>query len=525
MKLHKDGLELGKDLEPTVPQHSDGFALLAAHLLLDVNQEKGTNEMVWHLFILLESALKASPSNHHIKMLLLRIYSLMGGCGPSMSLFDRMEIKHIQLDTLGYLATRYLYFQGHFEAALSLYTTTLKYFFGNQKDTPEYFIAAYKYGSFEKIPEFESFRTRLNLSVHFSTVTYEKLMMETLQRTKSLADAQSYFEESKMIEKCSATKEWTTDLRDNRDLHIFATCDPPYKSLTKEQEVHSFEQEVFWIRLRCLILRGLAQAVSLVQRPMLNNVKSEEPVPITSSLEETIAALEQLLADIDKHPGLQEMLPFLSPPPSHLHTTRKGKHGNVVLESLRMCQLSSLLQQGSSESQEDHCKKIIAIIHFITYTIQDDLKLCISSLTVENGEKQMFNGHALEPLVHLVESFSHLVLLTSVSCSLLHKVITTKKSKKKGPASHVVELREACKKYIELLKSSSAELHSTLENIQLTELSKDLLELSLTEVDKETNSSVATEIWEKLQTSYTQSIKEIKELLNTKMNFAKTLHL
>jgi hypothetical protein len=104
-----------------------------------------------------------------------------------------------------------------------------------------------------------------------------------------------------------------------------------------------------------------------------------------------------------------------------------------------------------------------------------------------------------------------------VSGSLLHKVITTKKAKKKAPASHVVsiknntgvatlpficklklivsyfyqscilqiELREACKSYVEMLKCSTTELHSTLGNIQVTELSKDLLELSLTEMDKE----------------------------------------
>ena len=31
----------GSDLESTELQHSDGFALLAVHLLLDINKEKG----------------------------------------------------------------------------------------------------------------------------------------------------------------------------------------------------------------------------------------------------------------------------------------------------------------------------------------------------------------------------------------------------------------------------------------------------------------------------------------------------
>ena len=38
----------------------------------------GSSEMNWHLLIMLESALKASPSNHHLKLLLMRVYCSMG---------------------------------------------------------------------------------------------------------------------------------------------------------------------------------------------------------------------------------------------------------------------------------------------------------------------------------------------------------------------------------------------------------------------------------------------------------------
>ena len=38
----------------------------------------GSSEMNWHLLIMLESALKASPSNHHLKLLLMKVYCSMG---------------------------------------------------------------------------------------------------------------------------------------------------------------------------------------------------------------------------------------------------------------------------------------------------------------------------------------------------------------------------------------------------------------------------------------------------------------
>ena len=34
--------------------------------------------MNWYLLIMLESALKASPSNHHFKLLLMKVYCSMG---------------------------------------------------------------------------------------------------------------------------------------------------------------------------------------------------------------------------------------------------------------------------------------------------------------------------------------------------------------------------------------------------------------------------------------------------------------
>ncbi|KAK3737471.1 hypothetical protein QZH41_008359, partial [Actinostola sp. cb2023] len=477
MRCHKDGLELGSDLESTELQHSDGFALLAVHLLLDINEEKGSDEMVWHIFILLESVLKTSPSNHNVKLLLVRVYTSMGAVKSCLSLFDSLEIKHIQLDTLGYFISRYLFCLGHFESALGLYTSTLKYFFGNQKDSPEYFVAAYKFGSFEKIPEFEQFRTRLNFSVQFSMVTYEKLMLEMLQKTTSLSESQNYFDENSIIEKCPLTKEWTSDLNDNRDLRILQTWDPPDKL-----KLLLTSCQVFWIRLRCLILRALGLAVNLVPCQVVNDTKTDKN-NFNTSLEDTTQAIEELVGEIEKHPGFHDKIPFFGPPPSHLYSRREGKHAKMVLESLKICQCALVLHHGT-ENKEEMCKKIVDIVKFIETTIKDNTKNCISKLTLKNGEKRMFNGHVLEPVVHLVESLSHLILLASVSCSLLHKVTTTKKAKK-ATSSHMVELRNSCKSYIDTIKSSTAELHSSLSEVQVTELSTEMLEMSLIEMDRE----------------------------------------
>lgn len=49
-----------------------------------------------------------------------------------------------------------------------------------RSQTSEYIIQAYKYGAFEKIPEFIAFRNRLNNSLHFAQVRTERMLLDLL---------------------------------------------------------------------------------------------------------------------------------------------------------------------------------------------------------------------------------------------------------------------------------------------------------------------------------------------------------
>ena len=58
---------------------------------------------VWQAIVLLERATRKSPSNFHIKLLLIALYAKLGACAPCCMFFESMEIKHIQHDALGYV--------------------------------------------------------------------------------------------------------------------------------------------------------------------------------------------------------------------------------------------------------------------------------------------------------------------------------------------------------------------------------------------------------------------------------------
>ena len=56
---------------------NDGYALLAAHLLLDAWNHD--SKILFKCLALLENALSNSPANYHLKLLTTRLYTLAGG--------------------------------------------------------------------------------------------------------------------------------------------------------------------------------------------------------------------------------------------------------------------------------------------------------------------------------------------------------------------------------------------------------------------------------------------------------------
>lgn len=124
-----------------------------------------------------------------------------------------LNVKSFYVFVFRYLLTRYAEPLGQFAAASQSCNFSLRFFHSNQKDvsrsvstsvspssilisslltllftllffsipshqTSEYIIQAYKYGAFEKIPEFIALRNRLNQSLHFAQVRTERMLLD-----------------------------------------------------------------------------------------------------------------------------------------------------------------------------------------------------------------------------------------------------------------------------------------------------------------------------------------------------------
>jgi N-terminal acetyltransferase B complex non-catalytic subunit len=99
-KQYQDALPLGEGLEKTEMQYGDEFVILAAHTLLDLYNEHKQAALLIQAITLLETALVKSIHNFQIKLLLVRMYTMMGVYKRSFEIYRTMEIKQIQFDTM-----------------------------------------------------------------------------------------------------------------------------------------------------------------------------------------------------------------------------------------------------------------------------------------------------------------------------------------------------------------------------------------------------------------------------------------
>ncbi|XP_013396790.1 N-alpha-acetyltransferase 25, NatB auxiliary subunit-like [Lingula anatina] len=260
-KRYKHGLQFGQELLTTDLQHSDNYLLLAVHLLVDVWRETGQQQFLREAIVQLEEALQKSPSSFQFKMALIKLYCLLGAFGPCPAVYDSMDIKHIQNDTLGYLVSNSVSKLGFLNSACAMYGSMLRFFSVNHKDTTEYLIQAYRYGSFTKVQEFVKFRERLQQSLQYASATEERRLLDLTIDTDSHSSTEKmlgYMD----VEPDKDTISWAK-LRDNRDLEAMLSWDPEDRGVNDEVKKRSEEEEIQWLKIRNLTFRCLAASVML----------------------------------------------------------------------------------------------------------------------------------------------------------------------------------------------------------------------------------------------------------------------
>ncbi|KAL9698055.1 hypothetical protein quinque_001496 [Culex quinquefasciatus] len=271
----------GQGLLPTDMGPSDPYALLAVHIMYDRAWHLQRSEPLVEALCLLHHLLSNSINNFHAKLLALQAFHRLGLLDAAHKMYESLDIKHIQLDSLGYLHCAQLCSGGLPGPTKHLFDQTLNFFINDHQNSVEFLKTSYNFGSFSKLIEFLDFRDRLSNSLHFTLISVEALLLEMVCFSGTLAQNLSAYRLMRIKPHEDRIK-WD-ELSDNRDLTIFVTWDPvvdytkvlppgetngetlavALEPKTVEQQREEFRQESYSQELELLELRsGLLRLTS-----------------------------------------------------------------------------------------------------------------------------------------------------------------------------------------------------------------------------------------------------------------------
>jgi len=142
---------------------------------------------------ILERGLELSPFNFHMKIVLLQTYCAMGACAPATHLYNELQIKQIQLDSLSWVmldAFNSLCFFGEAERAnLDVCGMHSK----NTRDSGDYIIKAYQCGNLSKVLEMNEFhQNRMQKSLQLRCSQVDIVSLGLLSQSRSFKEAEAY---------------------------------------------------------------------------------------------------------------------------------------------------------------------------------------------------------------------------------------------------------------------------------------------------------------------------------------------
>lgn len=128
----------------------------------------------------------------------MTISSLVGVALSANFVYYTLDIKHLQLDSLGYIHCGQLATTGLFELCSIHFDSTVRFFVTNYKEVSnqkgdnfpqvEYWLFqsidhltfSYKFGSFIKLDEFMDFREKMNNSMHYTMVVVDRIVLNLI---------------------------------------------------------------------------------------------------------------------------------------------------------------------------------------------------------------------------------------------------------------------------------------------------------------------------------------------------------
>ncbi|CAG9767813.1 unnamed protein product [Ceutorhynchus assimilis] len=486
----------GKDLPFTDLGPSDNYALLAAHVLYDLSRiENGVDYLIGAV-ALLESLLKNSPSNFHAKLLAVKFYHMLGDGMGANNIFYSLDIKHLQLDSLGYIHCGQLATTGLYSLCAIHYDTTLKFFSSNYKDSTDHLTFSYKFGSFHKLDEFMDFRETMNNSMHYTTVVVDRIILSLVDcsRLDSLYNLDISPKDNKI--------EWDK-LGDNRDLKVYVTWDPEFASqdIEESEEIKQlYIQDLKFLKLRTHILWSLSCGIEVLKS--LDGTRQKH----IESLQKILKDWKDLEDDVRENnlkPISEDLIAY--PPPSRLHSFLQTSYRTSIKAFM---DFFLALAADNEQEADSTCKNAELELESLTQRLEKIVMTAASDFR----EKRK----AMELFVNSLEVICIGCVLCIMSSELIKPSQAKKGKKKQAPES---KLKDFLHLLVNQLKTQINKLSDLLTNWSNAVIEKDLVNI-LESLNLNTHSS---DSHKNITQSYAVSCKEIQGVLKNKLKMLDTI--
>ncbi|KAL5273927.1 NAA25 family protein [Megaselia abdita] len=509
LKLHYEhGLSnFGKDLLATDMGPSDLYALLAANVMYDLSIKEQQSKPLLEALALLSYVLKNSPSNFHVKLFALKIYQLLGCLTGAQEMYDLLDIKNIQLDSMGYIHCNYLPLSGRFNFGKPTYEAALKFFTNSYKDRLAYITMSYRFGTFSKLLEFMDFRDKLTNSIHYSILSAESLILEIVGLNGTINQNLNSFKLLGINPQEDRTA-WN-ELSDNRDLSLLVRWDPIKEYDAKSDEKESLSHEIEVLQIRLNLLRLVASIVDLMN-------SSTSDTETLDMLLESFIGLYQRIKLMNYKPISNKFLVNLLPSRLFLLLDLPYEQFFTDLSNFILKLWNGLV----SQEDKDNINKNV-----------DNCVNVLNSVIDENNSKQdnmwcrKFVQERISAIVEIMSLYAFVLQVSHERYLVISQLNTSKKGKRKdqleNEKSNVLNDRERLAIVIDLMRHLKNCLQISFNNIgnlkapfipvDLSDLMNDL------SIKSDIQSTVYGDITGHFKENHVQLVNEIRCLIKDKI--------
>ncbi|GIX89098.1 n-alpha-acetyltransferase 25, NatB auxiliary subunit [Caerostris extrusa] len=517
---YQHALQFGTNLLTTEFQPADNYCLLAAHTLICIWEKTEDERLIGQVLVVLENGLKNSPSNYQIKLLMMKLYNIIGALEASYSLYESIDVKHVQQETLGYLITDSLLSAAFFNTSLTVLGNSIRFYTSNYKDIVDYLLSGYKFGSFT--------REKINNSLQYASVTVERLILDFLLEVKSHQDLE------KLIPSMEIDPEKdhrpTDVLVDSRDVFIYRMYSEKEKNILEDHIAKSKQEKIWWLKIRNLIIRLVAAAFYLHKPHYTNNTENNitngEKRHMVNILSDLIASVKDCVAFINKENLINSIFPIQTPGISRLVKYLQHSHLDTLVACAKLVRYVHELVEGQTTDKSEN-KEDFEVFNTIKTNFQASLKRLQETNSKRDSLTPTEIKSFIEDLMNTVETLSLGTMFVSICHAMLKPIWNSLMRKGKKKKENIPLVTQETFQQLTNLINDMESLGRSLQDLLGVDPSQLVLlkVLSITDNDNciQNQDNVVEAITKKLEASYHTSIKELNALVISKVKHLQSL--